>query len=371
MMQSKSRVLFLLHIPPPVHGSSIVGLNIMESKLINTEFDCDFINLLASKNVADSGKINISKLFGFIKTIILVCAQLLRARPKLCYLALSTTGAAFYKDLILIVLLKLFGVKLVYHLHNKGISTKQRNALSRLCYRYVFKDAAVIILSANLYRDIEAFVSQSNVYVCPNGIADGVLLAETSHLPNQSGAVKILFLSNLIKSKGIIVLLKALSALKQDGISFMCDLVGGEGDLLAPELEKMKAELNLNDVVVYHGKQFGASKNLTFRAADIFVLPTFYSNECFPLVLLEAMSFSLPVISTHEGGIPDIVAEGVTGFLVNKNDPTDLASKLSVLIHEKKTREMMGNNGRIKFEKQYTLNHFERNMKDILSKIMG
>ena len=67
------------------------------------------------------------------------------------------------------------------------------------------------------------------------------------------------------------------------------------------------------------------------------VLPlfsTFYHNECFPLVLLEAMEHGLPCISTTEGGIPGIVDDGKTGFLVPKHDVAVLADKILLLLND-------------------------------------
>ena len=60
------KILFLLHIPPPVHGSSMVGKFIRESKLINNNFHCDYLNLLASNKVSDTGKISFNKVIGFM-----------------------------------------------------------------------------------------------------------------------------------------------------------------------------------------------------------------------------------------------------------------------------------------------------------------
>src|SRR5690606_299334 len=120
-MNKKPKILFLLHLPPPIHGSSIVGLNIKNDVVINKSFECSYLNLLASKHVTETGKINFGKIFGFIITLIKVFKILIFNRPKLCYLALTVSGAALYKDLILITLLKIFSVKRLYHLHNKSV----------------------------------------------------------------------------------------------------------------------------------------------------------------------------------------------------------------------------------------------------------
>lgn len=97
------------------------------------------------------------------------------------------------------------------------------------------------------------------------------------------------------------------------------------------------------------------------------LFPTFYHNECLPLVLLEAMEHGLPCISTTEGGIPGIVDDGKTGFLVPKHDVAVLADKILLLLNDSVLRSNMGKAGREKFEKEFTLEVFEKRMVEILS----
>ena len=100
------------------------------------------------------------------------------------------------------------------------------------------------------------------------------------------------------------------------------------------------------------------------------LFPTFYHNECFPLVLLEAMEHGLPCISTTEGGIPGIVDDGKTGFLVPKHDVAVLADKILLLLNDSVLRSNMGKVGREKFEKEFTLEVFEKRMTWILEHIV-
>lgn len=355
--KSSDRILFLLHMPPPVHGSSMVGQFIKESNLVNQQFDARYINLLASKTVNDSGKFGLAKIVGLIKTVFHLVKELAFHRPKLCYLALTSTGAAFYRDVLLVTIIKLFGVKLVYHMHNKGVSRFQDHPLHRFFYRFVFKNTPAILLARSLYKDIEAFVPEENVYILPNGIPDN------SFLPierNQNDIVNILFLSNLIESKGVFVLLEALSEFKKENLSFRTTLIGGEGDISKKELTAKIANLNLKQEVVYKGKRFGEEKGEEFSKADIFAFPTYYPNECFPLVLLEAMQHKLPIVTTFEGGIPDMVEDGKNGFLVEQKDADKLAEKLKYLILNPEIRASMGEHGYKNYLENYTLNTFEK-----------
>ena len=366
-MKSKPTILFILHCPPPVHGSSIVGQYIKNSTLINTTFCCRYINILASRKINETGKISFIKVFWFLGIWFRLFFEIIKKKPDICYLALTATGAAFYKDVMLVFLLRAFQIKRVYHLHNKGVSKNQSSRIKVALYKYVFKDADIILLSKYLYNDIQSFVSESHVSICPNGIDffDSKPKLFSSHKP-----VKILFLSNLIETKGVFVLLEACSILQNKGFDFECDFIGSEGDLNISQFDEKVNQLHLTDHVNYLGPKYGKEKQKMLSEADIFTFPTFYSNECFPLVLLEAMSEGLPVVSTYEGGIPDIVEENVTGYLVPQRNIGDLALKLEALITNKDLRIKMGNAGRLKFEAEFKLSIFEHKIVEILSKII-
>lgn len=106
-----------------------------------------------------------------------------------------------------------------------------------------------------------------------------------------------------------------------------------------------------------------------FEQADIFVFPTFYHNESFPLVNLEAMQYKLPIVSTDEGGIRDIVEDGVTGFIVPKEDAAVLAKKIAVLVDDEGLRGKMGEAGYKRYKELFTLSIFETHFVQTLRKV--
>ena len=360
-------ILFILHWPPPVHGSSIVGQQIKDSKIINSNFNCNFINLGTSKTINEIGKNGLIKIFRYFSIINKVFLFLSKQRPNLCYFALTVTGVAFFKDALLIILIKLFNVKLIYHFHNKGVRIKQSKIIYKLLYRVIFKNAEAILLSKFLYPDVQRFIPLEKINICYNGIVpyDG---SKTIRNKNNNEIVKILFLSNLIESKGVFVLLEACSILKQKNVLFECDFIGGEGDISSIQFENKVRILGLTDEVKYLGKRYGEEKNRAFSNADIFAFPTFYENECFPLVLLEALQHGLPIVSTFEGGIRDIIDEGKSGFLVEQKNVIKLASKLEILINDFNLRYTMGQAGKLKYENFFTIDKFEQNLNKILIK---
>lgn len=208
--------------------------------------------------------------------------------------------------------------------------------------------------------------------VCGNGIPssaiEGLVSASPVMASSEDKVPHLLFLSNLLISKGVVVLLDSLKVLKEKGCRFVCDFVGGETvEMDAAMFQAEVAKRGLEGMVVYHGKKYGKDKEAFLNAADIFVFPTFYHNECFPLVLLEAMEHGVPCISTTEGGIPGIIDNGKTGFLVPKHDVAVLADKIEMFIRDTDLRHKMGLAGREKFEREFTLEVFEKRMVEILS----
>lgn len=369
----KTKVLFVLHTPPPVHGSSVMGMAIKKSPLINKSFLCSYINLGTSRTVDEIGKKNISKVGRYLKIGFQVLLQINLNKPKLCYFAIASKGLAFYKDSMIALLLKIFGVQLVYHLHNKGIYSHQHKVLDNILYHKVFKNAHVILLSKYLYPDVEKYFTPDQVHFCPNGVSP---IKTTSGFNRRTNSdkrhfkqVEILFLSNLIESKGVFILLEACKILYSKGLSFHCTYVGGEGDITAEKFLGKVKEFGLEEIVVYEGKKIGNAKAEFFSHADIFVHPTF--EDCFPLVLLEAMQYALPTISTFEGGIPDIVEENKTGLLAQPKNVESLSEKLEILINNPELRKKMGEAGRKKYEQEYTLNKFEVKLKSILKAILN
>lgn len=359
-----SRVLFILHIPPPVHGSSVVGQQICDSAVIHAGWTSEFVNLNTSPSTDAIGRVSLGKIFTYAGILARTLRALLFRRPRLAYIAITVKGGAFFKDALVVALVKLFCVPIVYHLHNKGVASCQDRRPYCWLYPWVFRRCRVILLSKHLYPDIARFVPEDAVEICPNGIPDAAESFMRKHGKTEPPA--ILFLSNLIESKGVFVLLEACALLKAQGLAFRAEFIGGEADVTADRFIARCQELGLNDEVSYLGKQYGVEKDTAFASASIFVLPTF--NDCFPLVLLEAMMWQLPVVATPEGGISEIVADGETGFLVPQRDAAPLADKLALLLRDGALREEMGNAGRKRYEAQFTPSRFERIISVILTR---
>ncbi len=357
-----------MHYPPPVHGAAMVGKYIKDSALINADFKTKYINLGISQKVGESGKRKWRKIVRYLNVIVASFKQLFLFNPNLVYITLTSSGMGFYKDAFIVLLAKLFGKKVVFHFHNKGVRKAQGRFFDDWLYRIIFKDSEVILLSLHLYPDVEKYVSIENIHICQNGIPE---MAPETVIPETqlNGPAQILFLSNLLKSKGVFELLEACQILKERGIPFHCTFIGDTGDIDAELFKYTLQEMNVQDRVAYVGCKYGEDKNRAYREADVFVLYT--HDDCFPLVLLEAMQHSLPVITTAEGGIPDIVEDGKSGYLVSKNNVSELAQKLEEVITNRTLQQSMGANARLRYESRYTLQAFEDRLYEILCQLVS
>lgn len=354
------KVLFVMNMPPPVHGQSMVGQMIKDCKLINDNINAIYVKTPSSSGMDDMGKMRLGKFRDYLKFLCIVVKTVKKEKPQLVYVTPVATGIAFYRDYVVMLLLKMIKCNVVAHFHNKGVSTRQNKWLDNILYKKYFKGIKVILLADCLYKDIKKYVTPSQVIICPNGIKD----EHPGMIPKRTNAIpQMLFLSNLITSKGVVDLLDACKILKGKGVNFGCTYVGAESNEIDSTMfNEMVKERNLQDSVQYIGKRYGADKESCYANSDIFVFPTFYHNECFPLVLLEAMSYGLPCVSTDEGAIREIIDDGKTGYVVEKNNLQMLAEKLEVLIEDAALRQEMGYAGKKKFEENYTLEIFEHNI---------
>lgn len=365
----KNNVLFILHLSPPIHGASKVGDIILHSKLLNKSFKTKYIDLSLSKNLKEIGTTNIKKVARYFFLIFNLIKIILIFKPKLIYITLNSSGFGFYKDFLIVFITKLFKKKVVFHFHNKGIKNRSHLFFDNILYKKIFFNSSVILLSPFLYNDIDKYISLKHVYFCSNGVDDCNSRIIFNDIDvNSKHIVNILFLSNLYYSKGILILLQSCSILNNNKIPFHCTIAGNEGDLNWLTLNEIITNLNLNNHVTYIGAKYSDDKNIEFNKADIFVLPTL--EDCFPLVILEAMQNYLPVISTLEGGIPDIIDDGLTGFIIPKNNSLVLAKKLELLILNIDFRLNMGIAGRRKFENEFTISHFENKLTNIFNHII-
>ncbi len=165
----------------------------------------------------------------------------------------------------------------------------------------------------------------------------------------RDDSLLLLFVGRIEQIKGIDVLLQALAILKQDGGGILQNLhlaiIGGAADEEAEEdtelrrLKTLGAELGLDGLVAFLGAKNQETLQYYYSAAEAVIMPSHY--ESFGMVALEAMACGTPVIASEVGGLAFLVQDGVTGFHVPTNDPTELAGKIRLILENEPLRREM------------------------------
>lgn len=353
----RRRLLCLLQLPPPIHGVTMVNQTVATSALLAARFDLEILPLAHATSFEDLSRPSLRKLGGILETGVRLARTIVTRKPDAVYFTLTPGRSAFYRDCLFVAIMKLLGVPRIYHLHGKGIRAHLGATWRRQLYRWAFQDAWVIHLSERLVDELADLVPRERVLVVPNGI---VPRAATIRGPRRHG-LRLLFLSNMIESKGPLVLLEALGILRDRGIGFEATFAGAVHETAF--LERFQAERRrrrLETQVHYIGPAYDADKQRLFDDHDVFVLPT--SKDAFPLAVLEAMQAGLPVVTTHEGALPEIVEHGETGLVVPPRDPLALADGLATLIADPLLRRRMGVRSEARYAQRYTRAAFEQNL---------
>lgn len=162
--------------------------------------------------------------------------------------------------------------------------------------------------------------------------------------------------------KGIDVLIEALSRLLP-GVPQASLVVIGEG-ADRPRLERLARELGVAHRVWFLGSVPTDTLAAAYRHCDVFALPS--KKEGFGLVFLEAMAFGKPVVAGAHGGAPDIIQDGVTGYLVPYGEVEQLARVLERLLTDDGLRKNMGRRAQEWVSSAYLFEHFERRLTGIL-----
>jgi glycosyltransferase involved in cell wall biosynthesis len=200
-------------------------------------------------------------------------------------------------------------------------------------------------------------------------IYNGVNLAEFGRTNFSPTPLLIVAVGRLIAKKGFADLIRACGLLAESGKSFQCEIIG-EGPL-EKELRAQIDQLNLQDRVALSGAKPQREIRQRLGAASVFVLPSvvdaYGGMDNLPTVIMEAMATGLPVISTDIGGIPEMVVQNQTGFLVRPGDPVRLAGAIEKVIDDPFLAQKLGEAG---YERAQELFSIEKNVRDLCALLL-
>lgn len=365
--EKKGKILFILKIPPPVTGPTLNNKRLIESDKLKCLYDIRTIEISYMKSFNEMGRWKYSKILNVLNIIKKIIWEILYHRPSFVYFNISPHGISFIRDLIYVSIIKIFSVKILFHLRGKGIAKKAY--WKKFFYKYCFRSEHVICLSVALKDDIKD-VYNGEIFIVPNGIPDERIPPNnrTGKLKGNDSKLKLLFLSNLIKEKGIYDFLDVLIFLKETNIDFEAQIVGSEYTVKKKDIMSIIIENELDDTTKYIGPVYGKDKFKIFNNSDVLIYPT--HEDCFPVVILEGMLTGKCIIATKEGAIPEIIQNGMNGYLVEKKNPEQIVEKIKIINKNKSIISIMGKKARNRYLNNYTFDVFEDNINKVFNSLL-
>ena len=283
-----------------------------------------------------------------------------RRAPRLVHYSVSHTATGLARDLLFLPILNAGGHRVLGHVHviPEGSRARARalRALDRLVDRWVTLSPSSVQALARL--GIEADWIPNPVRILPNG-----------HRPSSAhGPLRLLFVGRYGERKGCSELIAALAKVRAAGTEATLRFVGreeydGEERVLRNEVE----EHELEDAVEFAGVKDGSELAGCYAEAEVLCLPS--RREGVPLVLLEAMSFGLPVIATPVGGIADYVSHEDNGLLVPPRDVDALAGSIQALAADPGLRARLGEAARRRIDEQASAETIARRWREIYAEL--
>jgi glycosyltransferase involved in cell wall biosynthesis len=330
-----------------------------------TDIELYHVRLSFSQDMEDVGKFALGKVWVLFKTIFRIWYARSRWRtPVLYYPPSGPNRVPVLRDIVLLCSTRWLFRKVVFHFHAGGVSGYEQElpSLLRPLFRMAYRDPDLAIRTAPQNPEDGRVLGAGRDVVVPNGLPDmrGSVPEKTA---GPDGPIVILFTGVLIPSKGVRVLLEAFRSVVAGGHNVRLELMGRWGSAdFEQACRQYVTEQGLTDRITFLGVKRDREKDLHFAGCDIFCFPSYFEAESFGLVLLEAMQFAKPVVSTLWRGIPSVVKDGSSGFLVPVQDPAAVADRLVRLVVDPELRTRAGSEGRRIFEQELTLEAFHRSM---------
>ena len=226
---------------------------------------------------------------------------------------------------------------------------------------FVLKQAdTVVSLSEHCAKEVERVgISQEKVRIMYWGVdtslyhpgIDGSAVEQELRF---QGSPIVLFIGQVRLRKGPQVLVEASAAIVRR-FSKVKVVIAGPDYGIVDQLKTRASGLGVSDNILFLGEMPHRKLLELYALCDVFVFPTCTPIECLGLSMIQAMSCAKPVVGSRINGIPEVIADGETGWLVEPGDPKDLAEKIVSLLENRHLGESMGRAAR-----QRAVNRFEQ-----------
>ncbi len=344
---------------------------LVASPKLTSAFRIHFLNISDQRGTENIGKLDAVNVFLGIRHALQCLRYLLFRRPDVVYVGISQGIWGYLRDLTFVLPAACLRRRIVLHLRGSEFRTFYQSmpAPLRLLTRFILKRTSrVIVLGNSLKRIFQGLAKPDRVIAIPNGISPlPYSNVRGTHIPQKSGK-RILYLSHLSKRKGIFLFLDALLLVYRRHRDVHVTVAG----LWQHPADKSRADTMLAESprrrnIEFVGEVVGDEKTKLFQSHDVFVFPP-VEPEGLPWVILEAMSAGLPVITTDQGAISEVVEDGKSGFIVPPM-PGDVADRICYLIEHPQDARKLGQHGKDRVTKHFSEETYLTNLVTVLQEV--
>jgi glycosyltransferase involved in cell wall biosynthesis len=327
------------------------------SSWLRERFNILHVDTSDHRTISNVGRFDFTNIALGLKATADVVRALAKRDVEIVYLPIAKNRLGFLRDAPLLLAARATRRTTVVHFHARGFDEfrlsqpRWARRLIELCLKS--ERTYAIVLGERLRNEFDGLIPSQRVHVLANGVKD----YRTDVRKPTSEPPTVLHLSTLWSAKGVFDVLESAVKLRSrfPGIRYV--LAGGwYSPAEARRAERYIADHELCDCVCMLGPVAGDEKNQLFANATLMVFPS--HSEGHPLVLLEALSASLPVIATRVGAIPEIIDDGKEGFLVEPGDVDALIERIARVIGDPALQAEMGRLARDRYERDFTAKRF-------------
>ena len=353
----KLRVIVAGHLPPPVGGIATFCQALLNSTLEN-KVDLRFVQTSSQRrSLLSSGKATWENLVGATRDCGRFLMSCLVFHPAIAHICTSV-GLSFLKHSLCVIFARVLGCRVILHPHCSFAKLYAGHSIWRWYCTQVFRLSNGIIALSKEWFALQKLLPKALIYYLPNAIDIRPYQKLASRRAwSQQQRIRLLYLGHLGEAKGTYDLLGALKLMDVGELQVILNLAG---DFLTHQdkgriMEMAGQFCDDRKTCILFPAVSGEKKLACFEEADIFVFPSHY--EGMPMAILEAMAAGLPVIATAVGGIPDLIADGVNGFLIPPQAPRDLSRGIENLCKDVRLRSEFGNRN-IVIGQNYHIEHY-------------
>lgn len=350
--------------------SAVSGVSTHVNLLLDSALADDFEMVhfqVGSEGRAESAP---GRLLRLLASPFLLAAAIVFRHASIVHINTSMNPRAYWRDLAYLFVAKMLGARVVYQVHGGQLPEQffggSRALAAFLRWTLGLPDQVVVLAQSELaaYR---RFVPAQDVMVLPNGIDVRPFAMLPTVRSSCDAPLRLVYIGRIAREKGLYETLQGMRLAHELGVDTRIAIAGAGAE--EPRLRRYAQALGIAPRVCFVGPVFGADKVKLLAGADAMVLASY--SEGLPYALLESMAAGVPVIATPVGAIPDVVSDGIHGFIVPPRDGKAIAEALAVLAGDRERLSWMSRACRRRIRAAFVIERLAQELSIVYSQLCG